>query len=194
MQNSSENFKPFWRMRFGRRSVVRPPSNGEGFKNIQHIMSLILNTRFYIWFIMTVYYKMRQILLQNATATLLQNTTEGYYKLSQVFYYKMRQFYYKMRQLLQIATILLQNATATLLQNTTEGYYKLRQVFYHKMRQFYYKMRQLLQIATILSQNATVVTKYDIYYKLRQYKPYKQKKIYNILSHSITFGLQKPWF
>ena len=50
---------------------------------------------------MTVYYKMRQILLQNATGILLQNATEVYYKMSQVFYYKMRQFYYKMRQLSQ---------------------------------------------------------------------------------------------
>ena len=54
---------------------------------------------------MTVYYKMRQMLLQNATAILLQNATEVYYKMCQVFYYKMRQFYYKMRRLLQIATI-----------------------------------------------------------------------------------------
>ena len=66
---------------------------------------------------MTVYYKMRQILLQNATPILLQNATEVYYKMHQVFitkcdsfitkcdsYYKFRQFYYKMRQLLQNAT------------------------------------------------------------------------------------------
>ena len=46
---------------------------------------------------------MRQVLLHNATAILLQNATE--------IHYKMRQFYYKMRQLLQNATILLQNAT-----------------------------------------------------------------------------------
>ena len=65
--------------------------------------------------------------------------------------------YYKMRQ------ILLQNATAILLQNATDVYYKMRQVFY-------YKMRQLLQIATVLLENATVITKWDIYYKLRQYK------------------------
>ena len=57
---------------------------------------------------------------------------------------------------------LLQNATAILLQNATEVYYKMRQVFY-------YKMRQLLQNATILLQNATVITKCDVYYKLRQY-------------------------
>ena len=60
---------------------------------------------------MTVYYKIRLILLQNATTILLQKATEIYYKRRQDFYYKMRQFYYNMRQLLQIATILLQNPT-----------------------------------------------------------------------------------
>ena len=54
---------------------------------------------------------MRQMLLQNAIAILLQNETEVYCKMRQVFYYKMRQFYNKMRQLLQNAIILLQNAT-----------------------------------------------------------------------------------
>ena len=43
---------------------------------------------------------MRQTLLQNVTALLLQNATENYYKMRQIFYYIMR-------QLLQIATILL---------------------------------------------------------------------------------------
>ena len=47
---------------------------------------------------MTGYYKMRQI-LQNATAILLQNTTEVYYEMRQVFYYRMR-------QLLQNATFI----------------------------------------------------------------------------------------
>ena len=37
------------------------------------------------------------------------------------------------------------------------------------MRQFYYKLRQLLQTATTLLQNATVITKCDVFYKLRQY-------------------------
>ena len=64
---------------------------------------------------MTVYYKMRQMLLQNATAILLQNATEVYYKMRQVFYYKMR-------QLLQNATILLQNATVI---TKCDIYYKL---------------------------------------------------------------------
>ena len=62
---------------------------------------------------------MRQILLQNATTILLQNATEVYYKMHQVFiakcdssitkcdsYYKLRQFYYKMRQLLQNKTFI----------------------------------------------------------------------------------------
>ena len=40
---------------------------------------------------MAVYYKMRQILLQNKTTILLQNATEVYDKLCQDFYYKMRQ-------------------------------------------------------------------------------------------------------
>ena len=52
---------------------------------------MVLDTRFHIWFIMTLHYKMRQIFLQNATAILLQNATKVYCKMSQVFYYKMRQ-------------------------------------------------------------------------------------------------------
>ena len=47
-----------------------------------------------IWFIMTFYYKMRQILLQDATAILLQNATKVYYKNTSGF-------------LLQNATVLL---------------------------------------------------------------------------------------
>ena len=49
---------------------------------------------------------MRQILLQNVVAILLQNATGVYDKMRQVFHYKMRQFYYKMRQLLQNATVI----------------------------------------------------------------------------------------
>ena len=66
---------------------------------------------------MTVYYKMRHILLQNETAILLQNATEVYYKMRQ-------DLYYKMRQLLKAATILLQNATVI---TKWDVYYKLWQ-------------------------------------------------------------------
>ena len=61
--------------------------------------------RFQMWFIMTVYYKMREILLQNATAILLQNATAILFQNATEIYYKLRQvFYYKMRQLLQNET------------------------------------------------------------------------------------------
>ena len=66
--------------------------------------------------VMTIYYKMRQI-LQNTTAIFLQNATAVYYKTRQAFYYKMR-------QLLQIVTTLLQNATVITI---CDVYYKLRQ-------------------------------------------------------------------
>ena len=55
-----------------------------------------------------------------ATAILLQNPTEVYCKMSQVFYYKMQQLYYKMWQLLQIASILSQNATFTKICDMTQ--------------------------------------------------------------------------
>ena len=64
---------------------------------------------------MALYYKMRQILLQNATVILLQNVTKVYYKMRQVFYYKIR-------QLLQNATTLLQNATVII---KCDVYYKM---------------------------------------------------------------------
>ena len=80
-------------MRFGRGSVVRPPSNDEVFRDIQGSMSMNIDTKFHIWVIMTVYYKTRQILLQSATVILLQNATEVYDKMRQVFYYRMWLFY-----------------------------------------------------------------------------------------------------
>ena len=43
-----------------------------GLRDIQRSMSMLLDTRFHIWLIMTLYYKMRQI-FQNTTAILLQN-------------------------------------------------------------------------------------------------------------------------
>ena len=49
---------------------------------------------------------MQYSIKKKPTAILLQNATVVYYKLRQVFHYKMRQFYYKMRQFLQNATLL----------------------------------------------------------------------------------------
>ena len=89
-QNSNKNPKTFWRLRFGRGSVVRHPSNDKGLRDIQHSNCMVLDTKFHIWFIMIVYSKIQHILLQNATPILLQDSTE---------------VYYKMRCLLQSATV-----------------------------------------------------------------------------------------
>ena len=70
----------------------------------------------------------------------------------------MRWNYYELRllSLLECDEQLLQIATAFLLQKCDTVYYKLRQV---------------LQSAIDLLQIATDITKYDDYYKLRQYIP-----------------------
>ena len=65
-------------------------------------MSIVL--RFQIWFITTVYYKIRQMLLQNATAIFITKCDSFLTKCDG--YYKMRRFYYKMRQFLQNATFI----------------------------------------------------------------------------------------
>ena len=70
---------------------------------------------------MTVYYKMRQMLLQNMTTILLRNAAEIYYRFRQVFF-------------LQNSTVLLQNVAVI-----------------YKLRRFYHKMRQLLQNATFIT-------------------------------------------
>ena len=49
--------------------------------------------RFHIWLIFALYYKMRQMLLQNVRGVLVQNARNVYYKMCQVFKCKMRQFY-----------------------------------------------------------------------------------------------------
>ena len=58
---------------------------------------------------MTVYYKMRQILLQNMTAILLQNTTVFLQNATVItkcdYFITKCKSYFKMRGLLQIATV-----------------------------------------------------------------------------------------
>ena len=116
------------RLRSGKGAVIHPASRKEGLWNIGHSMIMVLDIkksdfgnqqciRFHIWFIRRLYCKMRET-FQNATAILLQNTIKIYYKMSQVFYCKMRhfitncnscykvyQFYYKMQRLLQNASV-----------------------------------------------------------------------------------------
>ena len=119
IQKSSENSKPLWKLRCERGSVLHPPSNGKGLRDIEHSMSTVLDTGFNNWFIMTLYYKIWQMLLQNGTTILLQNATNVYF-------------------LLQNAIVLLHNATVT----TND-----RNVIVKG--DIYYKIRSLLQIATV---------------------------------------------
>ena len=119
IQKSSENSKPLWKLRCERGSVLHPPSNGKGLWDIEHSMSTVLDTGFNNWFIMTLYYKIWQMLLQNGTTILLQNATNVYF-------------------LLQNAIVLLHNATVT----TND-----RNVIVKG--DIYYKIRSLLQIATV---------------------------------------------
>ena len=49
------------------------------------------------------------MLLQNATAMLLQNVMKIYYKMRKVFDYKMQQFYYKLKQLLENASCIMKS-------------------------------------------------------------------------------------
>ena len=73
-QNSSENSKPFWRLRFGRGLVVCPPSNGEGLRDIHHSMSMALDTKFHTWFIMThIITKCDSYFITKCDRSLLQN-------------------------------------------------------------------------------------------------------------------------
>ena len=87
VQISVKIFKPLWSFLL----------KDEGLGGFGLSMSMVLDKeiyfvklRFYIWFIMTLYYKMRQLF---------------YYKM-RPFYYKMLQFRYKMQQLLQNATFI----------------------------------------------------------------------------------------
>ena len=73
-------------------------------------MSMLLDTGFNIWLIMTLYYKMWQILLRNGRTILLQNATNVYF-------------------LLQNITLLLQNATVI----TNEGSFIAKGESYYKM-------------------------------------------------------------
>ena len=79
-------------------------SMDERLKEIWHSMSMALHTRksnfrsrsglqFHVCFTITVYNKIRLVSSQNEKATILQNTTNVYYKIRQAFYCKMWQFY-----------------------------------------------------------------------------------------------------
>ena len=93
--------------------VIHPFSNKEGIREIGYSMTMVLDTkrsnfesqewlRFYIWFIMKLYYEMRQLFYYKMWRTFI-------IKCIRFFIKKMRQFYYEMRYLLQNGLILLEN-------------------------------------------------------------------------------------
>ena len=128
--------------------------------NIITVVVVVVDDDTYYWVYLSsnhlfqVYYKVRQVLLQSATAFFITKC-DGL--------------------LLQSATaFLLQSATAFLLQSVTSVITKCDR--YYKVWQFYYKVRQVLQSVTILLQSATGITKCDEYYKVRQYMVTAAKK------------------
>ena len=81
---------------------------------------MVRDTGFHIWFITTRYYKMRQILFQNATSKCKMRrnfvTKCDSFIIKCDSYYKLQQFHYKMLQLSENGTFLLQILTVD---NTT---------------------------------------------------------------------------
>ena len=110
-------------------------------------------------------YKLRQL-------SLLRSAMDCYYKLRQLFYYKVR------HGLLQVATGITK-CDRIITNCDSLVYYKVRwtvvtncdSFFITKCGTVYYKLRQVLQSAMDLLQIATAITKCDDYYKLRQYNP-----------------------
>ena len=87
-QVSRKNSKPFGSFQSEKRTEIDSSSKDKVLWDIDYKMSMVLDTRkssfgsqllwFHIWFIMTLYYKIRQTLLQNTKAILLQNATNIY--------------------------------------------------------------------------------------------------------------------
>ena len=118
VQKSSK--RSLWRLRCGNKIVFHakeivyhPPSREEELKNIEHSMSMAVDTkasnfrnkqclRVHVWFIVTIYYKTRQLFFwQNISGVLLQNTTV----ITKCIDFISRwESYYKMRRILQNAS------------------------------------------------------------------------------------------
>ena len=101
-QNSSKKSKPFWKLRFGRESVVHRPFNDGRLKDIQYSISMALDTSFHIWFIMALHCKMWQLFYYKMRQTFITKRI-SFFITKCDSYYKMRRFYYEVRSLLQIA-------------------------------------------------------------------------------------------
>ena len=96
--------------------------------------------------------KAEKFITQDMHVGLLQSAMDSYYKMQQLFYYKV------WHGLLQFATGITKCDEFI---TNCDRYYKLRWI--------YHKLRQVLQSAMNLLQIATGITKSDDCYKLRQY-------------------------
>ena len=204
----SKNSKPFWSFLPGRVTEIYPLSKDKGLKYKLYSMSMELDTRkpnfgsqqwlwFHIWFMMTLYYKIQQMLSQSVTAISLQNASNIYYNIRQIFGVssdcgfifgswwscttKFNKYYHKVWQLF---------------------HYKMWQTFitiyvrffYYKMQQFYCKMWQVLQNATILLQNMTVITKYDVHASVHSgTKIHFNKKVLELWKHMFQWTPCAPF-
>ena len=92
------------------RVSLNAPSNGEGLRDIQRSMSMVLDTRLYIWLIVSLTkcdrycYKMWQKFITKCVRFFITKCNSFITKCDS--YYKLRQLYYKIRQLLQNVTFI----------------------------------------------------------------------------------------
>ena len=98
------------------RVSLNAPSNGEGLRDIQRSMSMVLDTRLYIWLIVSLTkcdrycYQMRQLFYYKMWPKFITKCVRFFITKCNSFitkcdsYYKLRQLYYKIRQLLQNVT------------------------------------------------------------------------------------------
>ena len=75
---------------------------------------------------MKLYYKTRQVVLQNAAAILLQNTTEVYYQMRQRFYYKQWQLNVKIITKCDDCITKCDSYSKTTFTPKCDDYYKMR--------------------------------------------------------------------
>ena len=101
---------------------------------------------------------MRQIVLQNTTAILLQKAKKIYYKMHQVLYCKTKRFHYKMRPLLQNAIALLSNATIT---TKCDIYYQMRRYRVKLIWRYGSKISQTLSLTFINLSKIFFISKCD---------------------------------
>ena len=117
---SRKKFKPLWRLRSGRETVIHHPSKNKGLRDIWRIMRMVIHTKRSFLGVNSGYR-----LIFGSLWHFITKCDRYHYKMQQLYYYKMRQNFVtkcirffisksdssQIRQLLQNASILLQNAT-----------------------------------------------------------------------------------